>query len=51
MVGPIIAVLVAALVFALCVALELPTIVGVVAAILVLLTRIPAGGYGIGGRS
>ena len=51
MVGLVIAVLVAALVFALCTALGLPTVVGVIAAVLVLLTGIPTRGYGLGGRS
>ena len=41
MIGLVIAVLVAALVYALCVALGLPAIVGIVAAILVLLAGIP----------
>jgi hypothetical protein len=50
MVGLVIAVLVAALVYALCAALGLPTIVGVVAAILVLFAGIPTGGYGLGRR-
>lgn len=50
MIGLVIAVLVAALVYALCVALGLPTIVGIVAAILVLLAGIPSGGYGFGRR-
>jgi hypothetical protein len=50
MIGLVIAVLVAALVYALCVALGLPSIVGIVAAILVLLTGIPSGGYGFGRR-
>lgn len=50
MVGLIIAVLVAALVYTLCMALGLPTIVGVVAAVLVLLAGIPTRGYGLGGR-
>ncbi len=50
MIGLVIAVLVAALVYALCVALGLPSIVGIVAAILVLLTGIPSGGYGLGRR-
>ena len=48
MIGLVIAVLVAALVYALCVALGLPAIVGIVAAILVLLAGIPTGGYGLG---
>ena len=50
MIGIVIAVLFAALVYALCVALGLPAIVGIIAAILVLLAGIPSGGYGIGGR-
>lgn len=50
MIGVIIAVLLAALVYALCVALGLPSIVGIVAAILVLLAGIPSGGYGLGTR-
>ncbi|HEX8075807.1 MAG TPA: hypothetical protein VF545_12600 [Thermoleophilaceae bacterium] len=50
MIGVIIAVLFAALVWAICVALGLPSIVGIVAAILVLLAGIPSGGYGLGSR-
>ncbi len=50
MIGLLIAIVVAALVYALCVALGLPSIVGIVAAILVLLAGIPTGGYGLGGR-
>jgi hypothetical protein len=50
MIGILIAVLVAALVWAVCVALGLPAIVGIVAAILVLLAGIPSGGYGLGSR-
>ena len=50
LVGIVIAVIVAALVYALCVALGLPSIVGIIAAVLVLLAGIPTGGYGIGGR-
>ncbi len=46
MVGIIITVLVAALAYALCVALGLPSIVGIVAAVLVLLSGIPRGLYG-----
>ncbi len=48
MVGILIAVLLAALVFWLCTALGLPVIVGVIAAILVLLAGAPLGGYGRG---
>ena len=47
MIGILIAVLVAALVYMLCVALGLPAIVGIVAAILVLLTGIGTGGAGL----
>ncbi|MEA2348773.1 MAG: hypothetical protein QOG62_2560 [Thermoleophilaceae bacterium] len=50
MVGTLIAILLAALVYALCLALGLPSVVGLVAAILVLLGGIPSGGYGLGGR-
>ena len=50
MIGILIAVLVAALVYFICVALGLPSIVGIVAAILVLLAGIPSGGYGFGSR-
>jgi hypothetical protein len=49
-IGIIIAILVAALAYMLCLALGLPSIVGVVAAILVLLGGIPSGGYGFGRR-
>jgi hypothetical protein len=49
-IGVLIAVLLAALVYILCLALGLPAIVGIVAAILVLLAGIPSGGYGLGGR-
>jgi hypothetical protein len=50
MIGILIAILVAALVYWLCVALGLPSIVGLIAAILVLLAGIPSGGYGLGSR-
>ena len=49
-IGVLIAILFAALVWAICVALGLPSIVGIVAAILVLLAGIPSGGYGLGSR-
>ena len=53
MIGILIAVLLAALVYFLCVALGLPAIVGIVAAILVLISGIGTGGYGLrlGGRN
>jgi hypothetical protein len=50
MIGILIAILLAALVYVLCTALGLPSIVGIVAAILVLLAGIPSGGYGLGRR-
>jgi hypothetical protein len=50
MIGVLIAVLFAALVWAICLALGLPSIVGIVAAILVLLAGIPSHGYGLGSR-
>jgi hypothetical protein len=50
LIGILIAVLFAALVYALCLALGLPAIVGLIAAILVLLAGIPTGGYGMGRR-
>jgi hypothetical protein len=49
-IGIILAIIVAALVYFLCVAVGLPSIVAVIAAILVLLAGIPTGGYGFGGR-
>ncbi len=50
MIGVLIAVLFAALVYAICVALGLPSIVAIIAAVLVLLAGIPSGGYGLGNR-
>jgi hypothetical protein len=50
MIGVLLAILFAALAYAICVALGLPSIVGIVAAILVLLAGIPSGGYGLGSR-
>jgi hypothetical protein len=46
MVSVVVAVLIAALVYFLCTALGLPAIVGIVAAILVLLAGVPGGVYG-----
>ena len=46
MISVLVAVLVAALVYFLCTALGLPAIVGIVAAILVLLAGVPGGMYG-----
>lgn len=50
MIGILVAVVVAALVYMICVALGLPTIVGIIAAVLVLLAGIPSAGYGFGRR-
>jgi hypothetical protein len=50
MIGILIAVLLAALVYFLCMALGLPSIVAIIAAVLVLLAGVPTGGYGMGGR-
>lgn len=50
MIGVVIAVVVAALVYLLATALGLPAIVGIIAAILVLLAGIPTGGFGFGSR-
>jgi hypothetical protein len=50
MIGISIAVVVAALVYMICVALGLPAIVGIIAAILVLLAGIPSAGFGYGRR-
>jgi high-affinity Fe2+/Pb2+ permease len=50
MIGVILAVLLAALVYWLCTALGLPAIVGIVAAILVLLAGVGTGGYGLRSR-
>lgn len=46
MIGILIAILLAALVYWLCLALGLPAIVGIIAAILVLLAGVGTGGYG-----
>ena len=50
MIGILIAVLLAALVYWICLAVGLPAIVGIIAAILVLLSGIGTSGYGLGGR-
>ena len=47
MIGIVIAILVAALVYWLCLILGLPSIVGIIAAILVLLGGVGSGGYGM----
>jgi hypothetical protein len=50
MIGLIITLLVAALAYILLVALTGSAILGLVAAILILLAGIPSGGFGLGGR-
>ena len=50
MVGILIGILLAALVYWLCIALGLPAVVGIIAAILVLIAAVPSGGFGIGTR-
>jgi hypothetical protein len=50
MIGLLIAIVLAAVAYALCVALGLPAIVAIVAAVLVLLAGVPSGGYGLGRR-
>jgi hypothetical protein len=50
MIGIVIAILLAALVYWLCLAIGLPAIVAIVAAILVLVSGIGTGGYGYGRR-
>ena len=47
MIGILVAILIAALVYWLCVALGLPAIVGIVAAILVLIGGVSTGGLGM----
>ena len=50
MIGIFIAIVLAALAYLLCVALGLPSIVAIIAAVLVLLAGVPSGGYGLGRR-
>jgi hypothetical protein len=50
MIGIVIGVLVAAVVYWLCVFLGLPTIIAIIAAVLVLVSAIGTGGYGYGRR-
>jgi hypothetical protein len=50
MIGILIACLLAALAYLLLVAITGEAIIGIVAAILVLLAGIPSGGFGLGGR-
>ncbi|MBA3746761.1 MAG: hypothetical protein H0W96_04610 [Solirubrobacterales bacterium] len=50
MVGILIAILLAALVYWICLVLGLPAIIAIIAAVLVLLSGIGTGGYGYGRR-
>ena len=50
MIGILIAILLAALVYWVCLVLGLPVIVAIIAAVLVLLSGVGTGGYGYGGR-
>jgi len=50
MIGILIAVVLAALVYFVCLALVLPAIIAIIAAVLVLLSGIGTGGYGYGRR-
>jgi hypothetical protein len=50
MIGILIAIILAAVVYWICMALGLPAIVALIAAVLVLLAGIPTGGYGFGSR-
>jgi hypothetical protein len=50
MIGVLIAIVLAALAYYICVALGLPAIIALIAAALVLLAGIPTGGYGYGSR-
>jgi hypothetical protein len=50
MIGLVITLLVAALAYLLLVAITGSAIVGIVAAVLILLAGIPSGGFGLGGR-
>jgi hypothetical protein len=49
-VGILITLVVAAVAYLLLVALGLPTIVGIIAAVLILIAGISSGGFGLGGR-
>jgi hypothetical protein len=50
MIGILIAIVLAALAYWVCLALGLPSIVALIAAVLVLLAGVPSGGYGLGSR-
>jgi hypothetical protein len=50
MIGILIAIVLAAVAYWICLALGLPAIVALIAAVLVLLAGVPTGGYGFGNR-
>jgi hypothetical protein len=50
MIGILIAIVLAAVAYWVCLALGLPAIVALIAAVLVLLSGVPTGGYGLGTR-
>jgi hypothetical protein len=50
MIGILIAIVLAAVAYWICLALGLPAIVALIAAVLVLLSGVPTGGYGLGSR-
>ena len=50
MIGILIAIVLAAVAYWICLALGLPAIVALIAAVLVLLAGVPTGGYGFGSR-
>jgi len=50
MIGILIAIVLAAVAYWICLALGLPAIVALIAAVLVLLAGVPTGGYGLGSR-
>lgn len=50
MIGILIAIVLAAIVYWVCMLLGLPAIVALIAAILVLIAGVPTGGYGFGSR-
>lgn len=50
MIGIFIAIVLAALAYWVCIAIGLPAIVALIAAVLVLLSGVPTGGYGLGSR-
>jgi len=50
MIGILIAIVLAAVAYWICVALGLPAIIALIAAVLVLLAGVPSGGFGFGSR-